>query len=128
MKRYYVWGCSGSLGGRRARRNGCFLRLLTAQIAGLFLVLERSGSGYGNFSICFRSAAAVKFKEDNRSGTRVRYVARMRYYSIIQPLFKLNYFLLVMWNQILATQKEIILVETLSQMEITLILVILFYI
>ena len=33
--------------------------------------LERSGSGYGNFSICFRSAAAVKFKEDNRSGTRV---------------------------------------------------------
>ena len=90
--------------------------------------LERSGSGYGNFSICFRSAAAVKFKEDNRSGTRVRYVARMRYYSTIQPLFKLNYFLLVMWNQILATQKEIILVETVSQMEITLIPVILFYI
>ena len=52
----------------------------------------------------------------------------MRYYSTIQPLFKLNYFLLVMWNQVLATQKEIILVETLSQMEITLIPVILFYI
>ena len=90
--------------------------------------LERSGKGYGNFSICFRSAAALKFKEDNRSGTLVRYVARMRYYSIIQPLFKLNYFLLVMWNQILATQKEIVLVETPSQMEITLIPVILFYI
>ena len=80
------------------------------------------------FPYVFEAAAAVKFKEDNRSGTRVRYVARMRYYSIIQPLFKLNYFLLVMWNQILATQKEIVLVETLSEMEITLIPVILLYI